>query len=196
MDKKPYRKTVKEKRDQLDKKVKKEYDEKLKNDFLALPEVQKAETIFAYLNFGSEISTMPLIKELLKKGKRVFIPWINQDKKIMELTELKNPEKELQPGYYGILEMKEEYLDLYRDNIDVVLTPGLVFDNQYYRIGYGGGFYDKYFSGINYTPFKVALAYSFQVVEELPREEFDQQIDAILTEKGLSRRESCDKISK
>lgn len=188
MDKKSYRKKVKEERDRLDKSIKEKYDEKLKNDLLSLPEIQKAETVFAYLNFGSEISTMPIIKELLQQGKRVFIPWINQEKKIMELTELRDPLKELQPGYYGILEMKEEFLNLYHGEIDVVLTPGLVFDENYYRIGYGGGFYDKYFSGINYEPFKIAMTYSFQVVEELPREEFDQQIDAILTEKGLSRR--------
>lgn len=188
MDKKSYRKKIKEERDNLDLDRKKEYDEKLKNDFLDLPEVKKAENIFAYLNFGSEISTTPLIKELIQQGKRVFIPWIDQDKKIMELTELKDPQKELEKGFYGILEMKEDYLNIYEGDIDVVLTPGLVFDKNYYRIGYGGGFYDKYFAGIDYDPFKVAMAYSFQVVDELPREEFDQQIDALLTEKGLSRR--------
>lgn len=74
MDKKSYRKKVKEERDRLDKSIKEKYDEKLKNDLLSLPEIQKAETVFAYLNFGSEISTMPIIKELLQQGKRVFIP--------------------------------------------------------------------------------------------------------------------------
>lgn len=188
MDKKSYRKSIKAIRNSLDSQKKAELDAKFKEDFFALPEIKEGKNFFMYLNFGSEINTVPIIEELLAQGKNVYIPWIDQEKNIMLLTRLKDLDKELMTGFYGIQEIKEEYKSLYDGDVDVVLTPGLVFDKNFYRIGYGGGFYDKYFSSIDYSPFKIALAYSFQVVDQLPVEEYDQQYDALLTEKGLSRR--------
>ena len=132
MDKKMYRKKIKEERDNLALETKKNYDQILKQNFLDLPAVQNAKKIFAYLKFGSEISTMPIIQELLKDNKEVYIPWIDQEKNIMKLTRLTDPQKELEKGFYGILEMKKEYLDFYEGDLDVVLTPGLVFDKNFF----------------------------------------------------------------
>jgi len=94
---------------------------------------------------------------------------------------------ELEPGYYNILTPKQEFIR-YIDpsEIDLVIVPGAVFDREGYRVGYGGGYYDKFLSSkIRKDISKIAIAFDLQIVDKVPREEHDISVDYIITEKEI-----------
>ena len=96
--------------------------------------------------------------------------------KIVDLTNLKEDK-------YGILEPTKDIEAMNKNELDLVIMPGLAFDTNGGRLGYGGGYYDKYLQKIAGNLSKVALAYDFQIVQEVPKEEHDIKVDYIITEK-------------
>ena len=84
---------------------------------------------------------------------------------------------------YGILEPDEDINPIEVDAIDLVILPGLAFDNKGGRLGYGGGYYDKYLSNISDNAVKVALCYDFQVIDTVPMEEHDICTDLLITDR-------------
>ena len=160
----------------------------IQEEILRTPAWQKAPVIFSYLTLGKEVETLPLIREALSQGKRVYIPVILRDKEgrtRMEASELLNLEKDLAPGTLGILEPRKEALRL-RDPKDIafLLLPGLAFDRKGGRLGYGGGYFDAFLPRLSPSCTILAAAFSFQLVEEVPMEPHDLRTPALLTEKG------------
>ena len=145
----------------------------------ALEAFGKYDRFFVYLSFGSEVGTEALIELLKKAGKRVCVPRIVDGEMLsVPLTD------KLEEGAFGILapDCGEE------ETCAVAFTPLLSADKEGYRLGYGGGFYDRYFAkhpGI----VKVGLAYLGQITEKLPHEETDIPLDALVTENGVVRYE-------
>lgn len=135
------------------------------------------ESFFVYLSFGSEFSTKGLIRALLARGKRVCVPRIEGG--VMRSVPYAEP---LEAGAYGILQPKGGEETACR----VALTPLLAVDGEGYRLGYGGGYYDRYFS-LHPEVLRVGLAYAGQAVERLPREKTDMPLHAVVTEKGVMR---------
>ena len=135
------------------------------------------ESFFVYLSFGSEVSTKGLIRALLARGKRVCVPRIEGG--VMRSVPYAEP---LEAGAYGILQPKGGEETACR----VALTPLLAVDGEGYRLGYGGGYYDRYFS-LHPEVLRVGLAYAGQAVERLPREKTDMPLHAVVTEKGVMR---------
>lgn len=135
------------------------------------------ESFFVYLSFGSEFSTKGLIRALLARGKRVCVPRIEGG--VMRSVPYAEP---LEAGAYGILQPKGGEETACR----VALTPLLAVDGEGYRLGYGGGYYDRYFS-LHPEVLRVGLAYAGQAVERLPREKTDMPLHAVVTEKGVTR---------
>ena len=149
---------------------------------------QEAPVVFSYLTLGKEVDTLPLIREALSQGKRVYIPVILRDEEgrsQMEASELLNLEEDLAPGTLGILEPRKESLRI-RDPRDIafLLLPGLAFDTRGGRLGYGGGYFDAFLPRLSPRCTLLAAAFSFQVVEEVPMEPHDLKIPALLTEQG------------
>ena len=136
---------------------------------------ESSEKIFIYVGFGSEITTETFIKKWINK-KQIFVPKIENGK--MNLIRLKSWD-ELAPGYFGVLEPTSS--DYYEGKIDLVVTPSIVFDNNGYRLGYGKGYYDKYFSSREYD-ISVGLSYHKLLQDNVPKEDHDIKVDVIITE--------------
>lgn len=141
----------------------------------------KHHRILLYKDFRKEVQTDELIDYLLEQGHEVALPRVSEDFKTMTLY-LITGDDDLQISSYGILEpipCKEREIEA--SSLDLVLSPGVGFTPDCYRIGYGGGFYDKMLSNLS-NIFVCGLAFDCQIVNQLPLEEHDQQLDMILTE--------------
>lgn len=158
---------------------------------------KQSQDIYTYVNYNQEISTIFLIEEALKCGKNVYVPKVFGDK--MEFFKI-NSIIELKPGAYGILEPDVDITsqnitkDCMKDNNDkesanpkannLMIMPGLAFDLNHNRIGYGGGFYDRY---LNDNPifYKIALCFDFQVVDLIETDEYDIPVDLVISESKI-----------
>ncbi|MBO5096767.1 MAG: 5-formyltetrahydrofolate cyclo-ligase [Agathobacter sp.] len=208
-------------RDALTEEQRHNYSAEITKTVLASEEYQNAETLLIYASFKSEVNTFPLIEQAFKDRKKIYVPKIEEavqndgtQTKRMEFYEIFSTD-EFQDGYRGIPEPKAEIKrrfsisgrgehSLSEDKI-LVLLPGAVFDLEGNRIGYGGGFYDRYLHDLEWllenlqeqsckaqempivTMYKMALAFECQVVEQgmIPVEEHDVQVDVIVTEQGI-----------
>ena len=135
----------------------------------------QAEKIFIFVGFGTEIQTEILIKKWINK-KELFVPKIENN--TMHLIQITSWE-DLERGHFGILEPKHS--NYYTGKIDLVITPSIVFDRNGYRLGYGKGYYDKYFSLNNYD-ISIGLSYDKLLQETVPIDNHDKAVDIIITE--------------
>ncbi len=138
---------------------------------------KKAQTIFIFASFGTEVDTHRIIEKLLSLGKSVCIPRIVK-KHTMAAVKIESLE-ELRPNKMGILEPVNGE-EIAPEEIDLIVVPGVAFDRRGYRIGYGGGFYDLFMSrapGVD----KIALAYDIQIIDRVENEEWDIRIDTLIT---------------
>lgn len=149
---------------------------------------QSAETFFCYVNFRSEVATRVLIETLLQTGKKVVVPvTLLQDKNLLAVS-ITNPDRELAPGYCSIpepiVEIREKQV-LSPDIIDIIFLPGSVFDERCGRMGYGGGYYDRFVSQKAPQALRVGLAYEVQMVKQAPLQAHDELLDYVVTEKRI-----------
>ena len=134
-----------------------------------------AKTIYGYLPYNQEVCTVPMLRRALEEGKRVAVPKVyGDDMKFIYLDDLSQVAK----GYAGIPEPVANG-PVAQDETALVLMPGLAFDRAGHRIGYGGGFYDKFLAREPHHP-TVALCYDFQVMDRLETEEFDIPVDLVI----------------
>ncbi len=187
LEKEVLRKEISRLRDELSITDRQLFSRSIHKRVLSHPEYQKADTILYFISFRSEIDTISLIKDGLISGKKVVIPITNLEEGYLTFSELRDFEQELEYGAYNILEPKTEYIrPVVPEEIELVLNPGLVFDELGYRIGYGGGYYDRFLGGLDKKPFLLAPAYELQVISDaIPYEEYDIPVDLIATERRL-----------
>ena len=134
-----------------------------------------AKTIYGYLPYNQEVRTVPMLRRALEEGKRVAVPKVyGDDMKFIYLDDLSQVAK----GYAGIPEPVADG-PVAQDETALELMPGLAFDRAGHRIGYGGGFYDKFLAREPHHP-TVALCYDFQVMDRLETEEFDIPVDLVI----------------
>ena len=154
--------------------VKTQADEQLTQCLLELPAFQEAKTLATYLSFDHEVSTAGLIEAALQLGKRVCVPrtypqgqmeFVEYDPDILEKTR------------FGLLEPNEKGKLVEQSEIDLIHVPGLVFQSKGYRIGYGGGYYDRYLA--DFTGKTVSTIYSIQQGDFQP-DTFDQAVQEVL----------------
>lgn len=145
-----------------------------------------AEHVLAYASFGSELATEGLLRRVLEDGKDLFLPRVDRDERKLYIHRVEDPARDLEPGVWGIREPRsgpEAPVD--PGVVDFALVPGVAFDRQGWRLGYGGGFYDDLISGkLRRGPVLVSGAFACQVVEKVPRDERDAPVDLVITEKG------------
>ena len=137
---------------------------------------KNAKTIYGYLPYNQEVRTVPMLEQAIRDGKRVAVPkCYGEEMRFLYITDFVT---EVAPGYANIPEpiADEPIAD---DKTALVLMPGLAFDPQGHRIGYGGGFYDRFLAAEPDHP-TLALCYGFQMVEHLQTEEFDIPVDQVL----------------
>lgn len=136
---------------------------------------RQAKTIYGYLPYNQEVRITGLLEQALVEGKRVAVPKVYGDEmRFIYLEDLSQVEK----GYAGIPEPVADG-PVADDKEALVLMPGLAFDRQGHRIGYGGGFYDKFLAKEPQHP-TAALCYEFQMMDALETEEFDIPVDLVL----------------
>lgn len=160
---------------------------KIIDRFQRLPEYKSAITVMFYVSFRAEVVTHQAIAEALLDGKRVVVPaCLNLEGQMMafEITGM----DDLIPGTMGILEPRiGEAPQVGPEEIDLVVVPGAAFDHSGARIGMGGGYYDRFMSGLRTEALKVALAFDLQVVDRVPAEPHDINVDAVVTENWVVR---------
>lgn len=148
---------------------------KLGRLFFASRAYQNAKTIYGYLPYNQEVRTVPMLERALKDGKKVAVPKVYGEKmKFLYLDDLTAVAK----GYAGIPEPIADE-PVAHDETALVLMPGLAFDPQGHRIGYGGGFYDKFLAAEPNHP-TLALCYEFQMLPKLDVEDHDIPVDTVL----------------
>ncbi|MBR1599114.1 MAG: 5-formyltetrahydrofolate cyclo-ligase [Lachnospiraceae bacterium] len=184
--KKRIRKELTEKRNALSEREVKQRSGIICYHVLQSEEYKNASSVCVYQAFRNEVSCDDIIDKAYEDGKQVFVPVVDDDKKTMDFYEI-TTDTEWTEGSYGIKEpvITNEMRKLTEADNVLVIMPGLVFDKNKHRIGYGGGYYDKFLNEhMNYT--KMALCYSFQIVDyELPYDEQDVLPDHIVTEDGV-----------
>ena len=149
--------------------------------FLKLPEYQEATVVFAYMDCKNEVETKLVIEQCWKDGKTVAVPKVFGE--IMKYYVIHSYD-DLEDGYFGIREPKHEQLQEIICEDGLMILPGVAFDEQRHRVGYGGGFYDRYLEEHPEMK-KIAFALEFQMFEEVPFEVFDRQPEKIITEKRI-----------
>jgi 5-formyltetrahydrofolate cyclo-ligase len=148
----------------------------------SLEEIQTAHSIFLFISYGNEVHTHDLLKYFLKQGKTLAVPKILPEKTMIAVQF--SQWEDLIPGELGILTPSGN--TPYSGDFDVVITPGLGFTLQGHRIGYGRGYYDKWFASHNARN-KIAIAFEAQLVDELPTDETDVPVDIVVTEERVIR---------
>ncbi len=138
-----------------------------------------------YASFRSEVETLSLIRDRLAESLPVFLPVTLSQERRLSVYSIQSV-KDLSPGAYGILEpLKSRAVPAHASMLDLVVVPGSVFDRRGGRYGYGGGFYDRFLACDSPGALRVALAFSFQVLDNIPLERHDQLMDYIVTEKEI-----------
>ena len=151
---------------------------------ITVPEFKRADRIYTYVSMDNEIDTIMLIDYSLSLEKRVFVPRVSgKDMEFYEISDI----SELNPGYRGIYEPDINGKEPDYSRTGFMCMPGLAFDRSYNRIGYGGGFYDRYLSVEN-KRYKAALAYEAQLLESIPAQDGDVRPDMIVTEENIYRK--------
>lgn len=143
--------------------------------FVATEQYRHAKTIYGYLPYNQEVRTWELLRRAIEDGKRVAVPKVFGDEmRFIYISDFNGIEK----GYAGIPEPVADG-PIAVDKTALVLMPGLAFDPAGHRIGYGGGFYDKFLQSEPQHP-TIALCYDFQVLPEIETEEHDVPVDCVL----------------
>nr|WP_321465789.1 5-formyltetrahydrofolate cyclo-ligase [uncultured Desulfobulbus sp.] len=163
-------------------------DGRILQRILALSVVQEKTCFFIYCSYQTEVATETLIDALLAQGKTVTVPLTDAVNSSMQAVVVREPKKELFPGYKNIPEPDPRIVPqriVPPECIEVALIPGSVFDRQGNRLGYGGGYYDRFLALQAPQALRIGLAYGFQVVERLPAQLHDVPMDILVTESDL-----------
>ena len=175
MNKQELRRAIRERKRAMTEEEIVERSNALAEKFYNTPAYQAASTIYGYLPYNQEVRTVPMLQRALDEGKRVAVPKVyGEEMRFIYLEDLTQVSK----GYAGIPEPIAD-APVAEDKQALVLMPGLAFDPQGHRIGYGGGFYDKFLAKEPHHP-TLALCYEFQMQAHLDTEEFDVPVDTVL----------------
>ena len=176
LDKQSIRKTMKQKRLFLDKETFFHNSKIICDKIIEHPQYKNAHVVGVYVSAKGEVDTLKLIEDMLRE-RIVAVPKVNGND--MEFYRIKSLD-DLKEGCFHILEpTTDEFVDF--KDIDLMIVPMLAYDSLNNRVGYGKGYYDKYFSR-GFLGYKLGLAFSFQKVDEIKTDMYDYRLDEILTE--------------
>lgn len=175
MNKQELRRTIREKKRSMTPEQIEEKSGLLARLFFESDAYRQARTIYGYLPYNQEVRTVPMLEQALRDGKRVAVPkCYGEEMRFIYMTDLSAVER----GYAGIPEPVADG-PVAEDPTALILMPGLAFDRAGRRVGYGGGFYDRFLEAEPEHP-TLALCYDFQMVEELETQPHDVPVDTVL----------------
>ncbi len=160
-----------------------QFDDAITDRLISLPEFKSAQLVLAFVSKDIEVDTRRIIGESLKNGKRVAVPRCNTEKTTIDYYFITSYD-DLENGYYGLLEPNPEKCEkLNSFDGALCVVPGLVFDREGYRIGFGKGYYDRFI--LDFRGVTVGVCYSRCIVDKLPRGFYDRPIDVVVTERYI-----------
>jgi 5-formyltetrahydrofolate cyclo-ligase len=174
------RKQVTAARESLSLEARRSKSGEIENRLFHLPEFHAAGVIMFFASFRSEVDTLPMIRHALAMGKRIILPKVKG--RDLELFEIRDFDKDAAPGAWEIPEPGES-MPATLQEVDLMIIPGLAFDVNGNRLGYGAGFYDRILP--RYKKEAVALAFEIQIVPDVPVSALDIPVKKIVTEKRI-----------
>ncbi len=170
----------------MDTEIKGKKDSLVFNRVINLTEYKNSDIIITYVSTGIEVDTINLIEHALKNGKTVAVPKCVKGTRKMDFYVI-NSLSELKPGAYSLLEPDvSKCRKLLKFDGAVCIVPALVYDSEGYRIGYGGGYYDRFISE-HKSVFRIGIGYCCCTVNKLFRGRFDMPVDLLITEKYIKK---------
>lgn len=154
--------------------------------FLGLGEYTKSETIMIFLSTPAEVDTAQIALQCWSDAKRVLAPRVSWEQRRMLPMEINSLTSDVQPGLFGLREPLEG-MPVPVSEIDLVLVPGMAFDEEGNRLGRGRGFYDRFLAHRDFRGITCALAFEAQVVDHVPHDDRDIRVQMLVTEKQVRR---------
>ncbi len=182
------RATIKARRDALPAATRADYSARITAQLLKLDSYRAAQSVLAYMPFGSEFDARALAAHALAHGKHLLLPRVERGTRTLALHRVRDLQHDLQPGLWGIPEPRPDIApktQVY--DFEWVLVPGLAFTQHGDRLGYGAGFYDRLIAACTHQPTWVAAAFAVQLVERIPCTATDQRVHQVMTELGATR---------
>lgn len=177
------REKILEARQQMPPALRHEHSLSIFNILIGLDPFKNSTVVMAYIDFKNEVETMPIIEHCLSEKKRIVVPVSIPKTRQLLLSELRDPKRELRPGTYGVPEPAPEHIRPFpAEDLDLILVPAVAFDTQGFRIGYGAGYYDRFFAALTRRVPSIGLAFESQLVDRVPAEPTDWPVDYIITE--------------
>ena len=177
------RKAMLARRDSLVSEVRTRLSDRIAKSIVEMPGFRQADVVLAYMNIGSEFDTTDFIRATLAHNKILVLPRVNREARRLDLYRVNDPAKDLVTGTWKIREPDTSRCPPWNDEmVDFVLVPGLAFDGQCNRLGYGGGYYDRLLEELGPFPSIIAAAFANQIVDRVPVEEHDTPVDVVVTE--------------
>jgi 5-formyltetrahydrofolate cyclo-ligase len=156
--------------------------ELVEETLFTVDEIHEADTVMLFYAFGTEVATAGMAERVVRAGKRLLLPYLEEAG--MEAAEVR-PDDQLDPTKYGPREPARR-IPVDPRTVDVVVAPGLAFDREGHRLGYGGGHYDRYLTRLGDRAIRIGVAYSLQLVDRVPTEPEDRLVDMVVTDAGVT----------
>jgi len=183
LEKKLLRKQLLEKRNSLSPALARKWSAWVQMHFLGAHCYLNATTIGLYASFDQEVDTRLVFQRARSEGKTLYFPRIIAPGEMVFLRV--DYWEDMVPNKYGILEPKASAKEIDPSQLDVLIVPGVAFDRRGYRLGFGGGYYDRLLAKISSHTISVGFAYSFQVLDFIPVDEKDQKVARLVCENGF-----------
>ncbi len=153
----------------------------IKDRLFSRDDFREASSIMFYASFDGEVVTHDMIAEALQKGKTIGLPVVEADGHRLSPRIIHDFERDVVDGPYGIKQPRKLPNNT-MEQIDIVIVPGIVFDKNNHRIGWGAGYYDRFLGNLPRTTRTIGLAFDFQIVDEIPRiDPHDVSLDDVLS---------------
>jgi 5-formyltetrahydrofolate cyclo-ligase len=144
---------------------------------------RSCRSLLIFLSLPGEVRTEEMIARALSGGKKVYVPLVDASRRRLQITEIPGLDIEFEAGSFGVREPVPAHRNIQPPSVlDFVLVPGLAFDRKGGRIGYGGGYYDRFLKEVAGHVVRVGVAFHFQVLDFVPQTEFDVPVQNIVTE--------------
>ncbi len=181
-DKRTIRKTLLWKRERLDGRVAECLSAAAQTRLLGLATFHEAETLALYSPIRNEVATDNLQAAALAAGKRVCYPRVFGDE--LRFFQIDHP-GDLRTGSFGIGEPGRQSGEVGLAQIELLLIPGVAFDQHGFRLGYGRGYFDRLLAGAGFDGTRIGFGYEFQILDQLPNEKYDQRVDLLVTDERI-----------
>jgi 5-formyltetrahydrofolate cyclo-ligase len=162
------------------------YSNKIISAIMELPEFINSKNIMLYLSFNKEVNTYPLARWCLDNGKTVIAPYCIESEREIVPYKITNLLNDLTKSSFGVMEPKHDILQKANiEDIDLIIVPGVAFDKNCNRLGFGAGYYDRFLpKRLKHTP-AIGIAYDYQIIDEVPTSEYDVPLDFIITQERI-----------